>query len=101
MTTLRNDDNPVYETEGGNDTQDRIFLLSLEEAEDYFKDDDDRKANGSGDINDIEDLYWWLRTPGKKSSEAAYVNTDGKVIVAGVHRGADEGGVRPALWLNL
>lgn len=31
-TNLKNDDNPEYGTMGGNDTEDRIFLLSIDEA---------------------------------------------------------------------
>ena len=34
--TLSNPDNPNYGTEGGNDTQDQVFLLSLEELQQYF-----------------------------------------------------------------
>ncbi len=32
-----NADNPIWETKGGNRTDDRIFCLSIEEAEKYFK----------------------------------------------------------------
>ena len=34
--TLHNPDNPYYGSEGGNDTEDHVFCLSLEEAEKYF-----------------------------------------------------------------
>lgn len=33
---LKNEDNPYYGTEGGNDTEDKVFALSLAEAEQYF-----------------------------------------------------------------
>ena len=33
---LSNPDNPSYGTEGGNDTQDQVFLLSLQEMQQYF-----------------------------------------------------------------
>lgn len=32
QVTVVNHDNPEYETEGGNDTKDKVFLLSIEEA---------------------------------------------------------------------
>jgi hypothetical protein len=31
-TSMANSDNPIYGTKGGNDTEDKIFLLSLDEA---------------------------------------------------------------------
>ena len=47
-THLSNPDNPKYNTPGGNDTSDRIFLLSIDEAEKYFKDDTAPRAAGGG-----------------------------------------------------
>ena len=44
---VANDDNPTYGTEGGNNTTDKIFLLSLEETLHYFgltKNSDERSA---------------------------------------------------------
>ena len=72
-THLSNPDNPKYNTPGGNDTDDRIFLLSIDEAEKYFKDDTDR-ATGS---------QWWLRSPGSYRSNAARVNSGGFINYSG------------------
>jgi hypothetical protein len=36
LTTIINEDNQWYGTSGGNNTQDRIFLLSIAEADKYF-----------------------------------------------------------------
>ena len=69
-TRLTNADNPQYGTRGGNDTTDRIFLLSIEEAEKYFSGDADR-ATGE---------WWWLRSPGDYSLYAAYVNYGGGIV---------------------
>ena len=44
LTKVKNADNPKYGTDGGKDTEDRVFLLSLGEAERYFEDDEDRRA---------------------------------------------------------
>ncbi len=89
-THLSNPDNPEYNTPGGNDTDDRIFLLSIDEAEKYFKDDADR-ATGS---------WWWLRSPGHYCIYAALVLNDGVIYnnggsVSGNYR------VRPAFKINL
>ena len=43
-THLENPDNEEYETKGGNDTDDKVFLLSLDEAEEYMT-HDERNAN--------------------------------------------------------
>lgn len=42
--TNQNPNNSKYGTKGGNATQDKIFALSVEEADKYFTSDSDRKA---------------------------------------------------------
>jgi hypothetical protein len=133
-TSIVNNDNPWYGTEGGNDTVDKIFLLSLEEVVQYFGDSGqlaNRPVNDGGwELNYIDDEYnaariaylpaeiylyryggnygsaswWWLRSPGYNSYNAAIVSYDGHFHVDGYigsYVGNDYGGVRPALWLNL
>jgi len=126
----RENDNPKnqwYGTEGGNNTKDKVFLLSIEEVVKYFGDSGDLAARkgwywekGKDELKDekgyyINDQYngrrvakfngsgswWWLRSPGINQNYAALVDDDGIVNLIGrfVTRGA--GGVRPALWLNL
>jgi hypothetical protein len=91
-----NTDNPGYGTEGGNDTIDRVFLLSINEANGYFKNDHDRAASYGGSPD-----WWWLRSPGRDGDDAAFVfsyggvNDDGNLAYDGAV------GVRPALWVNL
>ena len=36
ITKLKNEDNPLYQTSGGADTEDLVFLLSLQDIEYYF-----------------------------------------------------------------
>jgi len=45
--------------------------------------------------------WWWLRSPGYSSLDAAAVLDDGGVYMGGYRVGSAGGGVRPALWLNL
>ena len=80
---------------GGNDTYDRIFLLSLEEAERYFESYSARMAKN----DDGSAAWWWLRSPGLSSFTAAYVLPDGIIKCASSHR--HRIGVRPALWLYV
>jgi hypothetical protein len=96
-TTIINNDNPIHGTAGGNDTTDNIFLLSIDEAEMYFPNDTSRIAlNADGEAS-----WWWLRSPGFSSISAADVIDYGDVNVGGNFVDIDNGGVRPALWLNL
>ena len=117
-TRVINIDNQWYGTSGGNDTNDMIFLLSLEEVTRYFG--DIGKLTGakhrgywlSDEYNEkriayrsisckLRSLYWWLRSPGNYSILAASVWNDGYVDVTGDSVDDNNGGVRPALWLNL
>ena len=86
---LKNPDNPNYGTKGGNDTRDKVFLLSIEEAEKYFMNDRDRSTG----------TWWWLRSPGRSGSDAAVVNGGG--VYYGGNGVIYRSGVRPALKINL
>ena len=44
----KNEDNSKYGTSGGNDTEDKVFLLSEKEAETLFSNDDERIAKVTG-----------------------------------------------------
>ena len=105
ITEIVNQDNPYYGAEGGNNTSDKIFLLSLSEVseqqddEKYGFSDDEMRACENSDFS--KNVYWWwLRSPGYYSLSAAGVGSDGWVDDDGysVHR---YDGVRPALHLNL
>ncbi|MCF0229572.1 MAG: hypothetical protein HUJ76_07785 [Parasporobacterium sp.] len=108
-----NDDNAEWETEAGNDTEDRIFLLSLDEADKYFADDESRIASCTayalaqagfktdGDTDDTEGYNWWLRSPGSSEKYIAKVNYNGKIDPYGFPNMPAIGAVRPALWINI
>ena len=106
ITEILNQDNPVYGTEGGNNTFDKIFLLSLSEVseqqdgEKYGFLDDEIRACGKSDFSKTGS-WWWLRSPGSYSLDAAEVNDDGWVGRNGSRVDSSYGGVRPALHLNL
>ena len=124
-TKINNDDNLWCVTEGGEDTFDKIFLLSLEEADRYFGNsgdylnirlnkywDEDRKeydgiciTNDHDSSRKITDgifkyMGWWLRSPGKSKYDSAYVDNKGKIVVTG-ESNTDTKNVRPALWIKL
>lgn len=118
-TNVVNDDNPWYGTEGGNNTTDKIFLLSHDEACDTaygFGSSYNTMGSDSGRISlntDYNRIFkrahryskgeglWWLRTPGKEGSFVACVNYDGYIFQAGRSVDDDYVGIRPAFNLNL
>ena len=74
----------------GNSTytvNDKIFLLSIEEAEKYFNSDEERKCcstpytqRNKSVIGRIVGSCWWLRSPGRSQGGAACVSDAGYVI---------------------
>lgn len=108
----QNPDNERYRhsVEGGRTTWDRVFLLSLDEAETYFSDDRSRVAEitpyareqyGQKGYVSAPSGWWWLRSPGDDGDGAACVAPGGGVNDGGIGVGLDYVFVRPALWLNL
>ena len=105
---IKNEDNSEYGTSGGNDTEDKVFLLSEKEAETLFSNEEERIAKAteyaekSGVyVNEEKAAWWWLRSPGWDSDDAAEVDDDGWVYGYGDYVYDDTDGVRPALHLNL
>lgn len=84
-------------------------LLSVDEANNYFKSDNDRicmptqqaVSNGAWTWDDNGACFWWLRSPGDDSYIAADVDADGRVLSVGNYVAGTDGAVRPALWINL
>ncbi|MDR1565327.1 MAG: DUF6273 domain-containing protein [Oscillospiraceae bacterium] len=93
---LKNEDNPKYITNGGKNTGDKIFLLSIKEVSIYFKSNKERIAKYQNKTSP-----WWLRSPGNHPYHAAYVVADGNVDVGGYNVLITSLGVRPVLYLNL
>lgn len=105
--------NPNYSTEAGNDTTDKVFLLSVSEVESYFSTDEAMQcqptayaiAQGAWTSEDTEyygNCNWWLRSPGSESYNASNVSGAG----GGVHHHGNgvymsTGAVRPAIWISL
>ena len=116
LTRNVNEDNPTYGTDGGEDTDDYVFLLSLSEAEKYFASDEERQCEFSTAVNMIvdqepsvqkgifetEDPYgydrrWWLRTPGMYPLATVIIEKDGSVSRNG-NTGAYASGVACHQW---
>ena len=111
--TVTADKNPSYSTSPGNDTTDRVFLLSIPEANKYFKTDNERTcgvteyaaAQGaytsySYSAGGKAACWWWLRSPGNYSNRAVRVRYDGSILNRG-YENDTLSAVRPAMWVDL
>lgn len=83
-TELTNADNPYYNTEGGNDTIDKVFLLSYKEFEPQAFAYDLCLPTVYGEMQGIyvdtkwiTQCDWWLRTVGINEESATYGAKDG------------------------
>ena len=112
--TVSADMNPEYNTNPGNATKDKVFLLSIVEAEKYFTSDEARKcvpteyaiSNGASTSDSYTKggkatCLWWLRSPGFDQFIAAYVNYFGPVLRYGRSVGNVSNSVRPAMWITI
>lgn len=112
--TVSADMNPEYNTNPGNATKDKVFLLSIVEAEKYFTSDEARKcvpteyaiSNGASTSDSYTKggkatCLWWLRSPGFDQFIAAYVNYFGPVLRYGRSVGNVSNSVRPAMWISI
>ena len=107
-TTVTADANQDKTASSGNDTADRIFLLSTNEAKAYFNSAEERKCRATSYaesqgafVYSDSDCWWWLRSHSDYSRSAALVNTAGSIRIDGSYVGSTLGAVRPAMWIDL
>lgn len=88
-TNVENVANEEFGTDGGKNTQDKVFLMNESEFAKYKK---KLKAKAK---------TMRLRTPGKDASATTYVSALGDIITYGFP--VDENGacIRPTMWVNL
>ena len=112
--TVSADNNPQYDTDPGNATKDKVFLLSIVEAEKYFTSDEAREcvpteyaiSNGACTSDSYTKggkatCWWWLRSPGYDQYDAAGVHVDGDVHELGLCVSGGGDAVRPAMWISI
>ena len=124
---LKNANNQEYGTYGGNATYDKIFCLSIDEAEKYFPADVERGGLRVNDYRcrkatayavnrgayayeyDSDDswaisaydgnCWYWLRSPGCFANYAAYVGSGGHISNDGFYACIYDNALAPALWI--
>ncbi|MCL2522030.1 MAG: GNAT family N-acetyltransferase [Erysipelotrichales bacterium] len=114
-TETKNNCNGWFYINGGPDSFDKVFLLSVSEVIEYFG----KEKINSGNKFFIDDQFnskrltnykdkpsrWFLRTPGSSSDFVATVTLEGKISMTGdfVNRESSElfnVGIRPAIWIS-
>lgn len=118
-TTLTNEDNPEHGTDSGNDTQDKVFLLSKSEADKYLT--EETRASipttfvrahffGWEEKDDADEpMRYWLRTAGDYEHHVMTMGVFTNVFPPYErtydyeHRYEvnDLAAVRPAIWVKL
>lgn len=101
--------NPQYKIhENGEPTEDKIFLLNIQEVLKYFPTSDQRKCQVTpyttvqkSGLHKDNKAWWWLRSIGSGRTYAAIVDDKGEIIYSGGSVDYEKNTVRPALWLNL
>ncbi len=119
-TTVVAEKNPDYpNSPAGNDTEDKVFLLSVQEAAQYFEDGNARMCSPTEAARASEPnvfsqsrkpwyskysfgCSWWLRSPGMfKDLYVSYVDKYGNISSGGqVYLNGTDFCVRPVLWVN-
>ncbi len=126
-TVVKNLNNSEYGTNGGNDTKDKVFLLSdskMKNTKYGFNPDIDEcdikrrsaptkyavaqgvNQHSGNDIDcvtadKIGACCWWLRSPGYTGKAVACVDSGGMVDIDGYSVTHDAEGVRPAMYISL
>ena len=107
-TTVAADPNPYYDTDPGNDTTDKVFLLAFNEREIVFYDINSQKceptatAKANGVWTDkYGNCQWWLRTPGNDPDQVALIGEEGYGYGGGWSASDPEIAVRPVLWISM
>lgn len=108
------DKNPKHDTNPGNATKDKVFILSIVEAEKYFVTADSRMCahtdyaiqNGawarSYEIaGNRWACLWWLRSTGATSDCATNVYDNGNINTYGYPVNIDDQAVRPCVRIRL
>ncbi len=84
-STIKNNNNILYGTSGGNDTKDYLYLLSIDEANAYLPKLPAIKVNS------------WLRSPGNSQNAAAFYSEKGIIMEYGYDTMNQSIHVRPVL----
>lgn len=107
-----NTGNFMYNINAPYQTSDHVFLLSIEEAREYYKTSEAYMSLGtqyaireglwiSSYSSSVGYSVWWLRSPGRTWSSAAVVHAAGGIGFGGDGVATRGNGVRPCIWVKI
>lgn len=127
-----NPDNPwdfreqggINMTDGGADTEDRVFILDIDDVIKYYSKDgkdsmiyesqlgarEEKFSDGNeeqrrayflnGSISNPQAVSWILRTPGMYQDTITYIGISGAIDMDGIWVEDERCGIRPAMWIK-
>ncbi len=107
--TVTAEENPEHSAYAGENTEDKVFVLSIREVEEYLPESYRKCRNTAYTASEyggkytsatVKDDLWWLRSPGYVLNDAAYVSDQGEIDISG-SLATGYKGVRPAIWISL
>ncbi len=112
-TQIVNEDNEYFSCDAGNDTVDKVYLMSMHEVELYFPEYMDNwtvatpYAQAHGSVANWHEMmpeygntWWWTRTPGNGNLFAVIVESSGKIKIQGDYVFRPYGCDRPVMWID-
>ena len=112
LSHIDNSDNPEFGTDGGNDTDDNVFLLSADEVTSYLTERRFRICEPTpyaqktyryidGDLSDeYRSCMWWLRSVGGEPNRFCVVDTSASSTGTNGTDISTPHYVRPAIWVS-
>ena len=112
-TDITDEDIKGLSNDGGNSTQDKVFILSSDEIVKYYNLSEDNlshdelvlmpteyaAAHGAATYFEDGSCWWWMRSEGYFASDILAVDYNGKLDY--INPDNDDYCVRPALWITL
>lgn len=107
--TVRAENNPKFNTDAGNDTLDRVFLLSIGEVKCFFPEEVERRTvpteyammNGAYRNEENGNCWWVLRSPGVYRSSSSSINSNGALYDYGYYLYHPGDAIRPVIRLTV
>lgn len=95
-------DSVFYRGTPGETVKDKLFLLSISEAKQYFANDEDRICYlGPKSPDPDKPYYWWLRSMGASEENPSMVRDTGEIYDLGSFPEHNMYTIRPAMWIRL
>jgi hypothetical protein len=94
-----NQGNPDYKTTGGNNTQDKVFVLSYAEVQKYFSNRSNKYSCNKSSISPYSEVAWWTRSPGETNDRVCVVGRT--IYKKDADTNDNEVVPRPAFWIDI